>query len=51
MRHWIRIMKFSGGLVVASDGVFPDKESCQQCGHICCEVSEELAQSVNPKKG
>ena len=48
MRHWIRIMKFAGGLVVASDGVFPDKESCQQCGHICYEMSEELAQSVNP---
>lgn len=48
MQYWMRIMKFSGGLIVSSDGVFADKELCEECGHNCCEVSAQLAQTVDP---
>ena len=49
MQYWMRIMKYKGHLVVSSNGVFADKESCEECGHNCYEVSAELAQSVDPK--
>ena len=34
---------------VASNGVFSDKDLCEECGHNYYEVSEELAQTVDPK--
>ena len=47
-QYWMRMMRTKIGLVVSSNGVFSDKDECENCGeHKCYEVSEELALSVD----
>ena len=49
MQYWIRLLQLKSILIVSSDGVFSDKELCEECGkHNCYEVTAELAQSVDP---
>lgn len=47
-RYWIRALRFQGGLIVDSDGVSSDQESCGECGHNCYEITAELARTVDP---
>lgn len=47
-RYWMRIRKFQGGLIVEDNGIFTDKDSCEECGHRCFEVTEELGRTADP---
>ena len=48
MRYWIRIAKLPVGLIVGGNGIFSDKESCEECGYNCYEATQELAKTVAP---